>query len=122
MSVYQAVQDGDYKNKLAYPERVKEPAVLRKVARDLTADEAASLPAVRAQYEADKAAYDEARRAYNIETSELTGKLRADLEAENGMTGHPKADKVWSKAWEDGHSAGYGEVANIYLDLAELVL
>jgi len=122
MSVYQAVQDGEYKNKLEYPATVREPAVLRKVARDLTADEAKSLPAVCAQYAADKEAYVAARQAYNEETAALTSKLKADLEAEHGLVGHPKADKVWAKAWEDGHSSGYGEVASIYDDLAELVL
>ena len=121
MGVYQAVQDGEYKNSLPYPERVKEPAVLRKSARDLTDDEVASLAAVKAQYVADVEAHERAKYAYRQEEGRLFAKFRADLEAEYGLVGHPKADALFNRAWEQGHSAGFGEVATIYDDLVELV-
>jgi hypothetical protein len=31
-------------------------------------------------------------------------------------------DKLFAKAWENGHSSGYHEVELIYCDLADLVL
>ena len=39
-----------------------------------------------------------------------------------GLTGHDKAEAVWAKAWEHGHSFGYREVLNWVMDLADLVL
>lgn len=45
--------------------------------------------------------------------------LRRDLEREHGMMGHPKADLLYSIAWEEGHSAGYAEVALQYGKLVE---
>ena len=46
---------------------------------------------------------------------------QATLEARHGLTGHPKADKLYSLAWDMGHSAGYGEVENYYSDMADLL-
>lgn len=121
MSVYEKIQNGDYKNKLAYPARVVEPSLLRKRARELTVEEAASIPEVTAAYEAAKAAYVVAQRAYNFETGRLEHQLRLDIEEEEGLTGNPKAELLWIKAWERGHSSGYSDVYNVYLDLADLV-
>jgi hypothetical protein len=121
MDVYAAVRNGDYENKLQFPAHVAMPAVLRKVARDLTKEELATLAAVRDQYELAKEAFKEARDAYSKETSELTMKLKADLEAEHGLVGHPKADMLWSKAYEHGHSSGFAEVVVYYDDLADLL-
>lgn len=42
---------------------------------------------------------------------------------ELGLTGHPKAEKVFSRAWERGHSSGdLGEVYSYAVDYADLVL
>lgn len=38
-----------------------------------------------------------------------------------GLQNHPKADKVFAKAWDEGHSSGYMEVLNYLEDLADLV-
>lgn len=62
-----------------------------------------------------------ARQAYQEENNRLELKFRADLEADYDMTGHPKADLLFQKAWDQGHSSGYAEVANTYDDLYELV-
>ena len=47
--------------------------------------------------------------------------LKTDLETEHGLTNHPKRDKLWSLAWEHGHSYGYSEVAGYYEDFSELL-
>lgn len=120
-SVYQLAVDGAYKTKLPYPDRPKEPAVLGKRARDLTPDEAASLPTEQAAFDQAKKDYESARRAYNEDNGRLGTLFRVHLELEHGMTGHPKADKLFAKAEENGHSSGMSEVAVIYADLVELV-
>lgn len=121
-SVHQLVCEGAYKTKLPYPARVTEPEVLRKRAKDMDAAEIASLTAVKAEWEQAKRDYEAARRAYNTDDNRLEAQFRADLEAEHGMTGHPKADKLWSKAYSDGHSGGMSEVSNVYGELVDLVL
>jgi hypothetical protein len=60
----------------------------------------------------------------------LRAEFRKDLEDEFGITAalaagsvtQEKADKLFNKAWEDGHSSGYREVALHYDELSELVL
>lgn len=39
-----------------------------------------------------------------------------------GLFGHPKADKVYSLAWERGHSAGFHDIFVNLIELADLVL
>lgn len=41
---------------------------------------------------------------------------------EVGLSDHPKADKVFEKAWRDGHSSGYAEVFGELQELSELML
>lgn len=67
-----------------------------------------------ASFSAEKADYDK-KEGDNIK------KLRDDLEEENGFVGHPKAKRLWDKAWEFGHSAGLHEVVLYYRDLADLI-
>lgn len=111
----------EYKTQLAYPNVVKMPSVLMKKAVELTADELATLGDVKAQHEADKASYEEAKTAYYADQNRLQDKLKADLEVYNGVVGNPKADLLWSKAWDRGHSSGLGEVITHYNDLVDLI-
>lgn len=46
---------------------------------------------------------------------------KSDMEKEEGMVDHPKADAVYSLAWQYGHSAGFNEVACHYAEFADLV-
>lgn len=46
---------------------------------------------------------------------------RDKLAEEHGLVGHPKLGLLYQKAWELGHSAGYGEVETYFADLAELI-
>lgn len=115
--VYDDVREGKYSVVLAFPEKPGKPerpgpsagaAAYREYADKLEA------------WEKKHAEYLEARAQWRAEENRMTMKLKADLEEEFGMTGHPKADALWHKAWQDGHSGGYSEVTNIYSDLVEL--
>lgn len=55
------------------------------------------------------------------EEDRLVARLRADLAAEHGISGHPKEPKVWALAWDYGHAYGASDVRSYYDDLAELV-
>lgn len=37
------------------------------------------------------------------------------------VTDNPKADKAYIIAWDFGHSCGYSEVNNYFMDLVELI-
>lgn len=63
----------------------------------------------------------EAYDAYQAETSRLMMEFKKACEEDQGVVGNPKADMLWSKAWERGHSSGYHEVYGVYNDLVELI-
>jgi hypothetical protein len=121
MSTYERAAAGEYEPKIVIPERPREPAILRKAVKDLTPEEYASVPAVVAAFEAAKVEHAAARQAYSVEGGRLHTQFQADLEEEHGMTGHPKAAKLYAKASEDGHSGGLAEVASVYGNLVDLV-
>ena len=118
---YENARNGKYDVKLPYPSRPSEPAVLRRKVKELSAEEIASIPTVKAEYEAAQVAFREAQTAYKLEERRLHEEFQADLEAEHGMTGHPKAGLLFTKAWDHGHSSGFTEVAIAYNDLVDLV-
>lgn len=59
---------------------------------------------------------------YRKEDSRIHQAFRNDALLAAGLLGHPKADAVYAKAWEHGHSAGFEEVFNWIIDLADLVI
>lgn len=69
----------------------------------------------------DWEAYDAAKAAYDAEELRLQQKFKDDITAHFGLTGHPKADLLFDKAWTRGHSNGYTEVFYIYDDLHVLL-
>lgn len=111
-SVYEKLRDDSYKNKLPYPVG---PALVG--LRTLKNQPAAGEGEVHLEGKAREAAM----QAYREEDSRLAEEFKADALAEVGLTGHPKADKVYHLAWEYGHSAGFSEVMNYLPDLADLV-
>lgn len=65
--------------------------------------------------------YQEARQKYHEDQGRLHEEFRQDLFDAHGVVGHPKADKVYSYAYDRGHAHGYQEVALIFGDLVELI-
>lgn len=68
----------------------------------------------------DRAARDILLAEYDEATNKITGEFREWLANEYAHT-LPDAvsDKIWEKAWSDGHHAGYPEVENYYSGYAE---
>jgi hypothetical protein len=60
------------------------------------------------------------KQAWARVESELYQQFRDDALKEVGLLNHPKADKIYSLAWENGHAGGFPEVFNHLLDYAEL--
>jgi flagellar biosynthesis/type III secretory pathway protein FliH len=68
----------------------------------------------------DELSYNAHLNHYYEEQEKLKNEFREDLIAEYHMTNHPKANKIFDKAWELGHSKGYEEVEYYFQDLTEL--
>ena len=71
---------------------------------------------------AKKALIHTMRQKYDHESFVKRGAFRTALEEDYGTQEHPNRDKIWQKAWDDGHSGGYMEVLIEYDELANLVL
>ena len=65
--------------------------------------------------------YRKAMADYTDEACKRQNAFRQDLLEELGITNHPKAELLISKAWELGHSSGYNEVVNWAWDLVDLI-
>lgn len=66
----------------------------------------------------------EERTAMRIAVREDNNRLRDDFKKDafetHGLTGHPKAEKIWDYAID--HGDGYREINDIIEDLAEIAL
>jgi hypothetical protein len=69
----------------------------------------------------DEKSMKAAQTAYHDETARLTHQFKLDFFAELSIENHPKREKLYSKAWEQGHSAGFSEIMNVGWDLVELI-
>jgi hypothetical protein len=102
----------DYKNTL--PSKVPEDARVRVQLSE----------ARKALAAASEALLNEGKRtyaAYCEESVRLHDKFKADALEELGLTGHPKAEKLFEKAWEKGHSDGLYSVYEWMETLKELI-
>ena len=68
----------------------------------------------------DEISFNAHMKHYQEENLRLQEEFRRDLIEEYHMTGHPKANKIFDKAWEMAYSLGYEEVINYFGDLVEL--
>ena len=74
------------------------------------------------QYDVDMKVYYEAVTAQKQTASKFQSDFEASVLDDLGLTGHPKAGKLWSIAWSLGHSNGYLEVAQYAEMLSELLV
>lgn len=72
---------------------------------------------VQAEYRAKRIAYEESE-------FEATKAWQKHQEKEHGFDTLPETlrQKIHAQVWEDGHSGGYGEMLNRYIDLVPLVM
>lgn len=110
LSVSEKLRSDFYKNKLEYPTKASIVAL-----RTLRGEPA---PEKVLEGEERQAALE----AYREEDGRLSDLFRTEALAELGLAGHPKADKAYSLAWSQGHSAGFSEVYIYLQELAELLL
>ena len=121
MDVQRKIDNDEYNSTLPRAERPKEPLVLRKRAKELTRDEAESLPAVIEAYETAKLEFRDIETARREDEYRLWKLFRCDLEEQFGMEGHPKADMLYTKASEIGEGRGMMSIFDSYDSLSELI-
>ena len=68
----------------------------------------------------DEVSYNAHMKHYHEETKRLQEEFRKDLIAEYKMSHHPKANKLFNKAWDMGCAGGLEEVEYYFRDLVEL--
>lgn len=105
--VHLACVERDYK-------KADEPAS----SRDLSLLKSAGLVV---QTVTNDAAFLAARSAYHAESARREADFKVALFAREGLADNPKAEACYSKAYERSHSVGLAEVANTFIDLADLI-
>lgn len=118
MDVWSKLEDNAYGNPEAYPQSPRKPRLNPKANPAEIRDFADKLEA----YDAEMKLHRDLVASYHARSAALEAEFRHDLEVAFGMMGHAKADLLYSKAWQMGHSAGLNEVASYYSDLVDLVL
>lgn len=106
-----------YKNTMKYPDRPAKPML----AKDAKPSDIRKHADAVEKYQAEEEKYKQARREYNEHEGMLINMFKQDALEDLGLTDHPKADLLYSKAYERGHSAGLNEVWQVMEDLAELL-
>lgn len=95
---------------------------------DRAAEQARTESATVTQHAVEKAVRHEQRRidreASRERQAEQIAHYRTECAIENGIEHLPRTvtDQVWALTWQEGHSSGFGEVANYYGEYAPLVL
>ena len=114
-SLYEAIEWA----KAQYPEW---PQSLKKpfLDRNASATDAHEYAKKLEQYEKALVTHKEERRIYGEKTLEINATIEVLIKVQAGLEKVPEKSrsKVWSKAYQDGHSSGYYQV---YQELCELV-
>lgn len=116
--VWIKLENNAYRNPEALPQAPRKPLLSRMATPAEVRGFADRLEA----YDQAKKQHREMQAAYYSRSVALESEFRIDLEAHFLMTGHPKADLLYGKAWQMGHAGGLHEVAACYADLVELVV
>ena len=69
----------------------------------------------------DEVSYQAHLKLYHEQNKRLQEEFKQDLFEKYSMTHHPKATKLFNKAWELGSSFGLYEVEGYFQDLMELL-
>jgi len=107
-----------YKNPIPCPTRPSRP-VMRK---NSTSYDYRNFADELERYEKQDEIFQKQFADYMEKERDILTQFKEDVLQENGLKGHPNAEKVWSKAWENGQYDGLVDVAYWVHELAEVVL
>jgi len=69
----------------------------------------------------DELSYNAHLKHYHEENVRLQNEFRRDLISKYGIANHPKADKIFEKAWELSSGTNLREVEDYFISLVELI-
>jgi hypothetical protein len=107
----------DYKVKLPFPSKPKPPLLSPNHTIQDVQQYATSLK----DFEAKDQFYREEIKRWRQEEYRLLDRFKEDVLNAVGLKGKPYANLLYSKAWEEGHSAGLEEVFHYLDDYADFV-
>ena len=70
----------------------------------------------------DEVEYKEHLKLYNAEKGRLYKEFKEDLFEEFEMSNHPKRERIFTYAWDEGHSCGLEDVYNVFSDIVDLIV
>jgi hypothetical protein len=123
MNVYDKIVNGDYRTKLAWPDRLRKPIPPRN--HNQTVERVETYLQEMKDYEANKPAHQSAIKAYEDDQRRLDEQFKADAIAdifgEDAPYWPTVIEKIWLIAYEHGHSSGQGEVYNYLQDYSDII-
>lgn len=102
--IRERIKAGEFENQVPYPER---PKLDRETMNDRQIREA-------------REAHTAKLQEYHKGSNDAIRRFRGALEEEHKMTKHPKRDRLWDLAWDEGHSSGLVNVVHWYEELVDL--
>jgi hypothetical protein len=121
--MYQDIVDGKYKTKLPFVSTPPSRSVNR-VIMDLavaTDEQIAQARADKAEYEKKWVEAKEMQKAFRDDEARLETLFKNDLFEFFDVKDNPKADLLYSKCYDLGHSGGMTEVYSKFDDLVDLI-
>jgi predicted nucleic acid-binding protein len=112
-------EGGKYTSNVPYPEKPKKPVLNTNYA--LNATEIRKHADLVDRYELEVEVYKKKKDSYHAGLADAEDRFKKDLFEDLGITNHPKAERLFSKAWERGHSSGMYEVYLVAQDLVDLI-
>ena len=107
-----------YENKVPYP---KKPVKPRLNSNTPSVHEIKKYQDDRDAFDIQETDFKLARKKWEEEISHLHDLFKQDLFDELGLENHPLKDKIFSYAWEKGHSGGFNDVYCVAEDLVEFL-
>ncbi len=121
LSIRDKIDAGFYRNKEPRPICPIKPDVLEKNILDLTKEEIFTLFEIREAYTENLNKFCIEKNSWNIKQDLMESRFKDDLEEEFGVKNHPKADLLYHKAWNLGHSYGLAQVLSDYENLVDII-
>ncbi len=106
-----------YKNTMPYPSKPNKPHL--NISH--TSQDVQQYAFALKQWESEMEIYRKEVDAYHKTDADLYVKFMQDMFNELDIAKNPKRDRLFSIAWDLGHSAGYSEVYNYASELVDLI-
>lgn len=119
---YETIEYGKLFIDISYPSRPSKPST-KKLLSCLSSQEIKDYALEVEKYEEAEIIYNKDRKKYEAQQVEVNGILENFVKEEAGLNSvvpEKYRDKVYSKAYEYGHSSGWSEIYNYLLDFVDI--